>query len=132
MPRSSRATDPLGRVDASLAPGPLTSQETSGGVDRTVELRSASERGEGGWAGIIGRPINEKWVLLCEFYSNWCWTTITTPQGYQTPQTVLGVFPAIEFLATEKFSLTAGTSFDLLGKNGVRKYTPMLSLYYAF
>jgi hypothetical protein len=80
----------------------------------------------------VERPINEKWNLLCEFYSNWCWTTITTPQGYQTPQTVLGVFPAIEYMATEKLSLTVGTSFDLLGKNGVRKYTPMLSLYYAF
>jgi hypothetical protein len=77
-------------------------------------------------------PINKKFVALMEVYSNWTWTTITTPQGYQTPQTVLGVMPGIEFLATEKLTMAAGASFDLLGKNGVRKYTPMLSLFYTF
>ncbi len=77
-------------------------------------------------------PINKKFVALCEMYSNWTWTTITTPQGYQTPQTVLGVFPGIEFLATDKLTMTAGASLDLMGRNGVRKYTPMLSLNYTF
>ncbi len=80
----------------------------------------------------VERPINEKWVLLLEMYSNWTWTTITTPQGYQTPQTVLGVLPGIEFLATDKLSMSAGSSIDLLGKNGVRKITPMLTMFYSF
>jgi hypothetical protein len=77
-------------------------------------------------------PLNKKIVALFEVYSNWTWTTITTPQGYQTPQTVLGVMPGIEFLATDKLSMTAAASFDLLGKNGVRKFTPMLTVFYSF
>jgi hypothetical protein len=77
-------------------------------------------------------PLNKKIVALCEMYSNWTWTTITTPQGYQTPQTVLGIMPGIEFLATDKLTMAAGASFDLLGKNGVRKYTPMLTMFYSF
>ena len=85
-------------------------------------------------------PIpNSKFVLLLEMYSNWTWSNLTQPgtnanlaQGYQTPQTVIGVLPGIEFLATEKLSMSAGASFDLAGKNGVKKYTPMLYMSYAF
>ena len=65
-------------------------------------------------------------------YSNWTWHNLNTIQGYQTPQTVIGVLPAIEFLATEKLSLAAGASFDLAGKNGVQKYTPMITVLYNF
>ncbi len=85
-------------------------------------------------------PIpNTKFALLLEMYSNWTWSNLTQPgtnaplvQGYQTPQTVLGLLPGIEFLATEKLSMTAGASLDLAGKNGVKKYTPMLYMSYAF
>lgn len=85
-------------------------------------------------------PIpNTKFVLLLEMYSNWTWSNLTQPgtnanliMGYQTPQTVIGVLPGIEFLATEKMSVSAGASFDLAGKNGVKKYTPMLYMSYAF
>ncbi len=72
------------------------------------------------------------WVLLFEIYSNWCWQNLNTIQGYQTPQTVIGVLPGIEFLATDKLSLAAGCSFDLAGKNGVQKYTPMITAFYTF
>ncbi len=78
-------------------------------------------------------PIpNSKFVLLLEMYSNWTWNNLQTVQGYQTPQTVLGILPGIEFLATEKLSMSAGASLDLAGKNGVKKYTPMLYMSYAF
>ncbi len=84
-------------------------------------------------------PLSSKWVLLCEIYSNWTWSNLTQPgtninliQGYQTPQTVVGVLPGIEFLATEKLSLAAGASFDLWGKNGVQKITPMVTAFYTF
>ncbi len=77
-------------------------------------------------------PLNKKFVALCEMYSNWTWTSIYTPQGYQTPQTVLGILPGIEYLANDKLSFSAGASLDLLGRNGVRKYTPMLSMFYNF
>ncbi len=78
-------------------------------------------------------PLSSRFVALLEMYSTWTWNNlITTPQGYQTPQTVLGILPGIEFLATEKVSIAAGASIDLFGKNGVKKYTPMLTAYYAF
>jgi hypothetical protein len=77
-------------------------------------------------------PVAKQWVLLMEVYSNWCWQNLNTIQAYQTPQTVLGVLPAIEFLATDKLALAAGCSFDLAGKNGVQKFTPMLTAFYTF
>ena len=77
-------------------------------------------------------PLSSKFVALLEFYSNWTWSNLYTPQGYQTPETLLGILPALEFLATEKMSFSAGASLDLAGKNGVKKYTPMLQASYAF
>lgn len=77
-------------------------------------------------------PLSTKFVALVEMYSNWTWHNLDTIQGYQTPQTVLGIMPAIEYLATEKMSFAAGCSFDLAGKNGVQKYTPMLTVLYNF
>jgi hypothetical protein len=77
-------------------------------------------------------PVSKRWVLLFEVYSNWCWQNLNTIQGYQTPQTVIGVLPAIEFLATDKLALAAGCSFDLAGKNGVQKFTPMITAFYTF
>jgi len=77
-------------------------------------------------------PVSKRWVLLFEVYSNWCWQNLNTIQGYQTPQTVIGVLPGIEFLATDKLALAAGCSFDLAGKNGVQKYTPMITAFYTF
>jgi hypothetical protein len=78
-------------------------------------------------------PIpNSKFAVLVEMYSNWTWNNLQTIQGYQTPQTVLGILPGIEFLATDKLSMSAGASIDLAGKNGVKKYTPMLYMSYAF
>jgi len=77
-------------------------------------------------------PISKRWVLLFEVYSNWCWQNLNTIQGYQTPQTVIGVMPGIEFLATDKLALAAGCSFDLAGKNGVQKFTPMITAFYTF
>ena len=77
-------------------------------------------------------PLSSKFVALLEFYSNWTWSNIYTPQGYQTPETLLGIMPGLEFLATEKLSFSAGASLDLAGKNGVKKYTPMLTASYSF
>ena len=77
-------------------------------------------------------PLSKRFVALLEMYSNWTWNNLSTPQGYQTPQTVLGVLPGLEFLATDKLSFSGGASIDLAGKNGVKKYTPMLMATYAF
>ncbi len=77
-------------------------------------------------------PISKRWVLLFEVYSNWTWQNLNTIQGYQTPQTVLGILPGVEFLATDKLALAAGVSLDLAGKNGVQKFTPLVTAFYTF
>ena len=77
-------------------------------------------------------PITKRWVALLEFYSTWTWDNITGPQGFQSPATLLGVLPGIEFLATEKWSTAAGVAIDLFGKAGSYKYTPMFTVYYNF
>ncbi len=79
-------------------------------------------------------PITKdnKWILLMEMYSNWTWSNIYTPLGFQSPTTVLGLQPAIEFVATDKLSLAAGCAFDLVGKFGGQKITPILTALYTF
>ena len=77
-------------------------------------------------------PISKAWVLLVEMYSTWTWTNISTPQGFQSPSTLLGILPGVEYLINEKWALSAGSAFDLVGKEGSRKYTPMCSVYYNF
>lgn len=77
-------------------------------------------------------PLVWKFVGLLEMYSNWTWNNLHTIQGYQTPQTVIGLLPALEFIATDKLALAAGCSFDLAGKNGVQKFTPMVTALYTF
>jgi hypothetical protein len=79
-------------------------------------------------------PLNKRWVLLCEVYSTWTWENIYTVQGYQSPFTVVGVLPGIEFLATDKWSFATGCAFDLWGKgpNATAKITPMFTVYRSF
>lgn len=77
-------------------------------------------------------PVTKQWVLLFEVYSTWTWQNLPTAQGFQTPSTVIGILPGIEFLATDKLALAAGVSLDLWGKNGVQKYTPMVTAFYTF
>ncbi len=80
-------------------------------------------------------PVNRKFVLLLEMYSTWTWQNLLpfqATQGYQTPETILGLMPGIEFLATDKLSLVAGASLDIMGKNNPKKFTPMLMATYNF
>jgi hypothetical protein len=77
-------------------------------------------------------PVAKQWVLLFEVYSTWTWQNLNTVQGFQTPSTVIGILPGIEFLATEKLALAAGASIDLWGKNGPQKFTPMVTAFYTF
>ncbi len=77
-------------------------------------------------------PITKQWVALIELYSTWTWENISTPQGFQSPSTVLGVLPGIEFLINSHWSVAAGSAFDLWGKAGSAKITPMFTVYYNF
>jgi alpha-D-ribose 1-methylphosphonate 5-triphosphate synthase subunit PhnL len=44
----------------------------------------------------------------------------------------LGILPGVEYLINEKWAVSAGSAFDLVGKAGSRKSTPMCSVYYNF
>ncbi len=78
-------------------------------------------------------PINKQWILLLEMYSTWTWSNPTTESlGFQSPTTVVGFLPGIEFVATEKIALSAGCAFDTFGKFGGKKMTPALTAYYSF
>ena len=78
-------------------------------------------------------PINKQWILLLEMYSTWTWSNPGTESlGFQSPTTVLGFLPGIEFFATEKVALSAGCAFDTFGKFGGHKVTPAFTVYYNF
>jgi len=78
-------------------------------------------------------PINKQWILLLEMYSTWTWSNPTTESlGFQSPTTVVGFLPGIEFFATEKWAFTAGCAFDTFGKFGGHKVTPAVTAYYSF
>ena len=78
-------------------------------------------------------PLTKKWVLLLEMYSTWTWSNPTTESiGFQSPTTVVGFLPGIEFFATEKIAMSAGCAFDTFGKFGGHKVTPAVTAYYNF
>jgi hypothetical protein len=77
-------------------------------------------------------PFTKRWVALLEMYSTWTWTNISTPQGFQSPSTLVGILPGIEFFLNEKWALSAGAAIDLFGKSGSFKYTPMFTVYHNF
>ncbi len=78
-------------------------------------------------------PVNKQWILLLEMYSTWTWSNPTTESiGFQSPTTVVGFLPAIEFVATQKWAFTAGAAFDTFGKFGGHKVTPAVTAYYSF
>jgi hypothetical protein len=77
-------------------------------------------------------PITKRWVALLEFYSTWTWSDAVGPQGFQSPSTLLGILPGIEFIATEKWSAAVGVAIDLAGKDTSFKRTPMFTIIRSF
>jgi Putative MetA-pathway of phenol degradation len=78
-------------------------------------------------------PVNKKWILLLEMYSSWTWEPFGTESlGFQTPTTVLGFLPGIEYVYSDKWSFSAGCGFDTIGKYGSKYITPAVTVYYNF
>jgi hypothetical protein len=79
-------------------------------------------------------PLNKQWILLLEMYSTWTWENPGTELlGFQSPATVVGFLPGIEFVATKKWSFTVGCAFDAVGKfPASRAIVPQVSWYYNF
>jgi hypothetical protein len=77
--------------------------------------------------------VNAQWVLLLEMYSTWAWNNPGTESlGFQSPTTLLGFMPGIEYIYSDKWSCCAGCAFDTIGKFGSAKITPNLAIYYNF
>jgi hypothetical protein len=78
-------------------------------------------------------PLNKRWVLLLEMYSTWTWSNPGTESiGFQSPTTLLGFLPGIEYVYSKKWSFSAGCAFDTLGKFGLAKLTPTVTVNYNF
>jgi len=77
-------------------------------------------------------PITKKWVALLELTSSWDGGRLFGHKANLAPAALVSVMPAIEYMATEKFSLALGVNFDLVGKNTDANITPLLSMVYAF
>jgi hypothetical protein len=67
-------------------------------------------------------PFTKRWIALLEMYRTLTWTNISPPQGFQSPSTLLGILPGIEFFFDEKWAMPAGAAIDWLGKSGSFKY----------
>ncbi len=78
-------------------------------------------------------PLTARWILLLEMYSTWTWDTILTPVGFQTPSTLLGFLPGIEYRFSEDWFFSAGCAFDTMGKFPTsRTIAPAFSVCHNF
>ncbi len=78
-------------------------------------------------------PLTERWTLLLEMYSTWTWNTILTPVGFQTPSTIVGFLPGIEYRFSEKWFFSVACAFDALGKlPSSRTIGPTFGVYHNF
>jgi hypothetical protein len=78
-------------------------------------------------------PLRERWILLLEMYSTWTWNTLLTPTGFQSPSTILGFLPGVEYRYAEKWTVSAGCAFDTIGKSpSSRTIVPMLAVSHNF
>ena len=80
-------------------------------------------------------PLSSKFVFLLEMYSTWTWSNLLpfqATQGYQTPQTSWASCRGLNFWPRINYPWRPGPPLDMIGKNGVKKFTPMLMATYAF
>jgi hypothetical protein len=77
-------------------------------------------------------PITPKWVACLELTSTWDGGRLFGHQANLPPTALLSLAPEIEYMATDKFSLSLGVNFDLAGKNNAANITPLFSMVYAF
>jgi hypothetical protein len=77
-------------------------------------------------------PITQKWVGLLELTSHWGGGRLFGPDTNVPHDALLSVVPAIEYMATEHFSLALGLNVDLIGQNTDATLGPLFSMVYAF
>jgi hypothetical protein len=76
--------------------------------------------------------ITKKWIALLELTSSWGGGRLFGPKANVPRESLVSIVPAIEYMATDKFSVALGLNVDLVGKNTDAAITPLLSMIYAF
>lgn len=77
-------------------------------------------------------PIVEKWVALLELTTYWSGGRLFGPDTNVDHDALVSIIPAIEYMATEQFSLALGLNVGLIGKNSDASIGPLFSVVYAF
>lgn len=77
-------------------------------------------------------PITKKWVACLEMVSYYDGGRLFGHQSNVMPGALISLAPEIEYIATDKFSLSLGVQCDLAGKNNAGNITPLFSMVYAF
>jgi len=77
-------------------------------------------------------PIIDKWFALLELTSYWGGGRLFGPDTNVPHEALVSIIPAIEYMATEHFSLALGLNVDLIGKNADATIGPLFSMVYAF
>ena len=77
-------------------------------------------------------PLTGKWVALLELTSTWGRGRLFGPDTNVPREALFSIVPAMEYMATEKFSMALGVKVDLIGKNTDATVGPIFSVIYAF
>jgi hypothetical protein len=77
-------------------------------------------------------PITDKWVGCLEMISRYDGGRLIGRRSNVSPGDLISIAPEIEYIATERFSLSLGVQCDVAGKNTAGNITPLLSMVYAF
>ena len=77
-------------------------------------------------------PFTDKWVACLELTSYWDGGRLFGHQANVPSTALLSLAPEIEYMATDKFSLSLGVNFGLAGKNTTANISPLFSMIYAY
>jgi hypothetical protein len=76
--------------------------------------------------------VRRRWIFLFEFVSSYDGGRLIGHKANTPPQTLMSIFPGLEFLPGGNLSFDAGVLIDLFGKHERYNYTPNFSILYTF
>jgi hypothetical protein len=79
-----------------------------------------------------GYPLSEKVAFNLELYSQWDGGRLFGPKANISPKALMGILPEFAFTLGKQWTLAAGVSLDLFGKNIQIKYTPIVTVIYSY
>ncbi|HEX8949677.1 MAG TPA: transporter [Dissulfurispiraceae bacterium] len=80
----------------------------------------------------VEHPLAEQWIFLGELLSTWGGGRLIGRKADQPQQTILGILPAVEFIASKQWYFASGLKIDLFGRNTVYRYTPVIAAFCNF